>query len=58
VRGHDGRVVVRFSWSDAAGRRVAWSHVLRLDDGRIVDMEDVASGRGARRVARLFERRR
>jgi hypothetical protein len=56
VRADGDRVTVRYHWFDAEGRKLEWGQVLRLRDGAIVEMEDRASGRGAGRVARLFER--
>jgi hypothetical protein len=49
--------MIRYSWFDAAGHRLEWGQILRLREGKIVEMEDNASGRGGRRVARLFDRR-
>jgi hypothetical protein len=57
VRADGDRVSVSYHWFDAEGRRLEWGQVLRLRNGTIVEMEDFASGRGARRVARLFARR-
>lgn len=50
-------MIVTFSWSDAGGRRWDWGQILRLRDGKIVDMEDYARGSAFRRVAQLIERR-
>lgn len=49
--------MVKYSWFDSAGHRLEWGQILRLREGKIVEMEDNASGRGGRRVARLFDRR-
>jgi hypothetical protein len=56
VRADGDRVTVRYHWCDAEGLRLEWGQALRLRDSAIVEMEDRASGRGARRVARLFDR--
>jgi hypothetical protein len=51
------RVAARFSWSDASGKRHHWGQGLRIRDGKIVDMQDFAPGRGGHRTARLFRDR-
>lgn len=48
------QVNVLFSWADASGKRCRWGQALRISDGKIVDMQDFAPGRGGRRTAGLF----
>jgi hypothetical protein len=60
---HDGRVdwieqrgdvaVAAFSWLDRDERRHRWAHLLKLRDGKIVDMQDFASPRTAAATMRL-----
>jgi hypothetical protein len=47
------RVAVLFSWADASGKRYRCGQALRVSDGKIVDMQDIAPGRGGHRTARL-----
>jgi hypothetical protein len=38
---HDGeKAVAAYSWTNHLGDRVYWSHLLKLRDGKIVDMQD------------------
>jgi hypothetical protein len=46
-------VVVGFSWADRSGTRHEWAHVVRLRDGRIVDIQDYGSQRRAGAAVRL-----
>ena len=52
VRGAGERVAVAFSWTAPDGSRTRWAQLLRLRDGKIVDMEDYARpGRALRAAA-------
>jgi len=53
VEQHGARVLVSFSWADRDGRRHRWAHVLTLEDGRIVDMQDYANPTLAAAASRL-----
>jgi ketosteroid isomerase-like protein len=53
VEQHGARIVVTFSWADKQGRRHDWAHVLKLKDGKIVDMQDYASPTRAAATTRL-----
>lgn len=57
IDSHGDRVAVLFSWADASGKRYRWGQRLRIRDGKIVDMQDFAPGRGGQRTARLFRDR-
>jgi hypothetical protein len=46
-------MVVAFSWSDKEGRRQRWAQALRLEGGKIVDMQDFESPDRALAVLRL-----
>jgi ketosteroid isomerase-like protein len=48
--------VVAFSWSDKENRRRHWAQVLRIRDGRIVDMQDYRHRKHAAAAARLRAR--
>lgn len=42
-----------FSWSDSDGQRHQWAQVLRLKDGKIIDMQDYSSPKSALALTRL-----
>ncbi len=50
---HGTRVVVAFSWADKDGQRHDWAHVLKLKNGKIVDMQDYANPTRAAAATRL-----
>jgi ketosteroid isomerase-like protein len=52
VEQRDRRVAVVVSWAERSGKRHAWAHVLRLQDGMIIDMQDYASRPRAIRALR------
>jgi ketosteroid isomerase-like protein len=47
------RIVVAVSWADKQGDRHRWAHVLKLKNGKIVDIQDYASPTRAVAVTRL-----
>jgi hypothetical protein len=47
-------VLVAYSWTDRDGGRQRWAHLLKLKDGKIVDMQDYASLTRAMATARLL----
>jgi hypothetical protein len=47
------RIVVAISWADRQGEGHRWAHVLKLENGKIVDMQDYASATRATAVVRL-----
>ena len=53
VEHHGPRVIVTLSWADKAGKRHDWAHVLKLKDGKILDIQDYASPRRAAATTRL-----
>lgn len=53
VEQHGACIVVALSWADKAGKRHDWAHVLKLRDGKIVDMHDYASPTRAAAATRL-----
>ncbi len=53
VEQHGTRVIVTLSWADKTGQRHDWAHVLKLKDGRIVDIQDYANPARAAAATRL-----
>jgi hypothetical protein len=46
-------VIVAFSWADRTGKRHQWAQMLRLRNGRIVDLQDYRSPTQALASARI-----
>lgn len=53
VEQRGGRIVVVFSWADKDSERHQWAHVLKLEDGKIIDMQDYAKPARAAVATRL-----
>lgn len=53
VEQHGARVIVTLSWADKAGKRHDWAHVLKLKDGKILDIQEHASPTRAAATTRL-----
>jgi len=53
VEQHGTRVIVTISWADKEGQHHDWAHVLKLKDGKIVDIQDYASPSRAAVATRL-----
>lgn len=53
VEQRGARVIVTLSWADKEGGRHDWAHVLKLKDGKIVDIQDYASPTRATIATRL-----
>ena len=53
VEQHGTRVIVTLSWADKTGKRHDWAHVLQLNEGKNLDMQDYANPRRAVAAARL-----
>jgi hypothetical protein len=47
------RIVVAVSWADKQGDRHRWAHVLKLKNGKIVDIQEYASPTRAAAATRL-----
>jgi ketosteroid isomerase-like protein len=52
LRQRGDRVAVVTSWLDSGGGRHHWPHVLRVRDGKIVDMRDYPTPEQALRAVR------
>ena len=53
VEQHGARVIVTLSWADKTGKRHDWAHVLKLNEGKILDIQDYANPSRAVAAARL-----